>query len=1104
MSSHKLQFKESLTRTTLIKMGFRIAVVIIAVTVVSYWHVMSNLESQVVEQLEEYIVERGQRESILFQLVEENNNVLKKEFISRYQEMSKEYSLPKFNQLFEKWEDGTTRMHSKYFDGIKQPGGLIIENMSGLIVRNANITADLRHRLVIGYEIVSRYGPAWNKTASNLYFMTRENANLVIYWPGTPWNVVAPADTDLTPTEAYYMTDFAHNPHRETLWTGLYLDPVAKKWMVSCVTPIDIKGQHIASVGVDVMLDDLFERTINDHLEGAYNLIFREDARLVAHPEKMADIQKEEGFFNILQSGDQSLIRIFQLVKKMGSKQVVIDNTEGDEYLAVTRIQGPDWYFVTVYPKSLLAHLAFDTASFILFLGLISLLIEITVLFVVLRKQVAKPLHDFLDATEQITKGNFNIKLDVTRQDELGRLANSFNAMAHEVDTREEGLKQVQASLRQANILKDEFLANTSHELRTPLNGIIGIAESLIDGATGQLTEKTKTNLVMIVGSGKRLSALVNDILDFSQLKHKNLELQLKPIGLREIVDIVLALSQSSVGNKPLQLLNTIPVDLPPAQADENRLQQILYNLIGNAIKFTDSGTIEISATVVNQHLEMVVSDTGIGIPEDKLERIFKSFEQAEGSTARKYGGTGLGLAVTKQLVQLHGGKIRVKSTVNQGSQFFLTLPIAEGKSSQLSVNTLSLVQKISPVEVSTLSTSDKVKATSGDKLNILIVDDEPVNLQVLYNYLSLQNYHITQATSGPEALALIDEGLKPDAILLDVMMPKMTGYTVTKKIRERWKADKVPILLLTAKNQVADLVVGFESGANDYLTKPIYKDELLARLKTHLQLKKLKEKTLHLALENERMKTEIEITHRIQQMILPKEEELDQLPNLEIAGFMEPADEVGGDYYDVIQHNGRVLIGIGDVTGHGLESGMLMLMAQAGIRTLLENEEQDAVKFLNSLNGMIFKNAQERLEVDKNLTLSLLEYQPTAQTGGVLRISGHHEDIIVVRNGNLERIDTGDLGFQVGFVEDIAEFVAQIEVTLNLGDLVVLYTDGITEAENKERKEYGIERLCSVVKQNWQQSVKGIRQAVIDDVRQYIDQQKVFDDITLVVFKQK
>ena len=265
---------------------------------------------------------------------------------------------------------------------------------------------------------------------------------------------------------------------------------------------------------------------------------------------------------------------------------------------------------------------------------------------------------------------------------------------------------------------------------------------------------------------------------------------------------------------------------------------------------------------------------------------------------------------------------------------------------------------------------------------------------------------------------------------------------------------------------------------------------------------KEAEETKQKLQLENEHLKTELEVTRRLQQMILPKEQELSEIPNLAIAGFMESADEVGGDYYDVLQQNDRFLIGIGDVTGHGLESGMLMLMAQAGIRTLWEHEETDMVKFFNSLNRMLYKNAQERLEVDKNLTLSLLEYQPTP-TGGVLRISGRHEDILIVRAGQLERINTGDLGFQVGFVDDIAELVKQIEVPLTAGDVVVLYTDGITEAENPQRQEYGIKRLSEVVVQNWQRPVKEIRQAVIADVRQHIGQQKVFDDMTLVVLKQ-
>ena len=1114
MSSNKSQMKGSLTRTTLIKMGFRIAVVIIAVTVVSYWHVMSNLELQVAEQLDKYITERGQRESTLFQLIEESQAIFKKDFISRYKAISHTDPVTKFNQLFEKWDDGTTRTYSKYYSGFKKENGLIAKGLSGFIEKDATITAEHRRSLVIGHDMLAMYGPSWNNIAANVYFMTYGSAvSQNLYWPESAWGLEAETDADLLAEhESIYISIPKHDPKRTTIWTGLYYDNVAKDWMVSCLTPLDINDQHIASVGMDVLLNDLLIRTVNDHLEGAYNLIFREDGRLVAHPDRIDDIQKEGGQFNILQSGDQSLSKIFELVKEHSSDKVVIENSNANEYLAVTKIKGPGWYFVTVYPQSLLANLAFDTAIFILLLGIISLLIEITVLFLVLRNQVAKPLHNFLDATEKVAKGDFNIKLDITRQDELGRLANSFNSMAYEVNSREEGLKRVQESLQQANRLKDEFLANTSHELRTPLNGIIGLAESLIDGVTGKLSDKTKANLVMIVGSGKRLMSLVNDILDFSSIKCKTLDLQLKPIGLRGIVDVVLTMSQPSVINKQVQLVNVISLDLPPVLADENRLQQILYNIIGNAVKFTESGMVEVSAKLVEQYLEITITDTGIGIPENKLKRIFKSFEQAEGSTARNYGGTGLGLAITKQLVELHGGNIWVKSTPSKGSQFFLTLPIAEGKASQLSIESSSLFQVISPIEANLITPDGEVKITSEaktiseDQLNILIVDDEPVNLQVLNNYLFLQDYNIIQASSGLEVLELAEEGFKPDAILLDIMMPKMSGYEVTRKLRERWQSDEVPILLLTAKNQVADLVAGFDSGANDYLTKPISKDELLARLKTHLQLKELKEKTLRLAIENERMKTEIEVTRRIQQMILPKEEELEQIPNLEIAGFMKAADEVGGDYYDVIEHDGRILIGIGDVTGHGLESGMLMLMAQAGIRTLLENEEQNAVKFLNSLNGMVYKNVQERLEVDKNLTLSLLEYQPPLEgkTEGVLRISGYHEDIIIVRNGKLERIKTDDLGFNVGFADDIAEFVNQIQIPLNTGDVVVLYTDGITEAENKNRKEYGVKRLCEMVEQNWQQSAKEIKRIVIDDVWQYIGQHKVFDDITLLVFKQK
>ncbi|MCP2727325.1 SpoIIE family protein phosphatase [Limnofasciculus baicalensis] len=250
---------------------------------------------------------------------------------------------------------------------------------------------------------------------------------------------------------------------------------------------------------------------------------------------------------------------------------------------------------------------------------------------------------------------------------------------------------------------------------------------------------------------------------------------------------------------------------------------------------------------------------------------------------------------------------------------------------------------------------------------------------------------------------------------------------------------------------------------------------------------------------ENIRMKTELDVTRQIQQMILPKASELNGIPGLEIAGFMEPAAEVGGDYYDVLQYEGRVKIGIGDVTGHGLESGVLTIMVQTAVRTLLENNETDPRQFLDVINRTIYNNVQ-RMGSDKNLSLCLLEYHECR-----LYLSGQHEEMILVRaGGNIERIDTIDLGFPIGLEADITDFISEVIIHLHPGDVVVLYTDGITEAEDVNGLQYGLERLCQIVSCNWQESADDIRQAVIQDLRSHIGSHTVYDDITLLILKQK
>lgn len=439
--------------------------------------------------------------------------------------------------------------------------------------------------------------------------------------------------------------------------------------------------------------------------------------------------------------------------------------------------------------------------------------------------------------------------------------------------------RSVVRRLKQLDKLKDEFLANTSHELRTPLNGIVGLAESLVDGAAGPLSHKTKQNLAMIVSSGKRLAGLVDDLLDFAQLKHRGLALNKKIVDINVLVDVVLSLTLPIVGDKPIELVNTVSKSFPKIAADESRLLQVLHNLVGNAVKFTDSGSITVSAELKGEEVVVSVSDTGIGVPENRFEEIFDSFRQLEGAPNRAYGGTGLGLSVTKQLVELHGGTIWVRSELGRGAVFSFSLPLDEEVSTSLGsvlpegdeLNWEALRDNKNDIESDWKSDVEGAASTeavslqqpvkeSADAYHILIVDDEPVNRKVLANYLSLKHYIVHEVRSGMEAITFVKSAPRIDLMLLDIMMPKMSGYETCKIIRQQYSASQLPIILLTARSQISDLVTGFNSGANDFITKPIAKEELLARVHTHLQLRditqhldtKVAERTAELAQKSE------------------------------------------------------------------------------------------------------------------------------------------------------------------------------------------------------------------------------------------------------------
>lgn len=248
---------------------------------------------------------------------------------------------------------------------------------------------------------------------------------------------------------------------------------------------------------------------------------------------------------------------------------------------------------------------------------------------------------------------------------------------------------------------------------------------------------------------------------------------------------------------------------------------------------------------------------------------------------------------------------------------------------------------------------------------------------------------------------------------------------------------------------------------------------------------------------ENTRMSAELEISQRLQRMMLPPDEDLRQIASLDIAGVMEPAAEVGGDYYDVVPHGGGVYFGIGDVTGHGLESGVIAIMVQTAVRTLLASGPYESRTFFDVLNRVIYGNAR-RMNCDRNLTFSLLHYQDRLVT-----ISGQHEEVLVVRsNGVLERHDTLNLGFPLGLVEDISSFICEARVPLRSGDVMVAYTDGITEAINGAGVTFGIERLSEAVRTSHGKPAEAIREAVLSSLHEHIGGQRLLDDISLLVIK--
>ncbi|MDR1482680.1 MAG: sensor histidine kinase, partial [Synergistaceae bacterium] len=364
------------------------------------------------------------------------------------------------------------------------------------------------------------------------------------------------------------------------------------------------------------------------------------------------------GMAQAILKADSARLRLVNEVKHAIKNGETYISSNEDFYTVYIPVQFSSvtnpWSVAVSIPMALVLDNASDIRNYVIMVSVVAVCVIAFILYII-AKNVSRPILELSNTAKVLGEGNFDIEVPLIQSnDEIGSLSKAFKFMAEKINNLIKEMQKYANTLEEKNVylnklneLKDEFLANTSHELRTPINGIIGIVESMIDGATGSLTDEQKYNLAIVSNSGKRLSNMINDILDFTKLKNKEIELRIRPIDLKTIVDTVIVLSKPLIKGKELALIDEIDSDIVAVSADENRLQQILYNLIGNAVKFTEKGYVKVSASVLNDMVAVSVEDTGIGIAEDKFDRIFESFEQVDGSTAREYGGTGLGLSIT-------------------------------------------------------------------------------------------------------------------------------------------------------------------------------------------------------------------------------------------------------------------------------------------------------------------------------------------------------------------------------------------------------------------------------------------------------------------------
>ncbi|MEJ5361320.1 MAG: SpoIIE family protein phosphatase [Spirochaetota bacterium] len=698
----------------------------------------------------------------------------------------------------------------------------------------------------------------------------------------------------------------------------------------------------------------------------------------------------------------------------------------------------------------------------------------------------SRPVEVIINALKKFDEGTTSIQIPVINQkDEIGKLAITTQHLLDMVNLEIKALTQTNMELLRLHKLKDAFLANISYEIKIPLESITHLTNSIIHSYSTGDTAAITSSLEMISNSALRLSYMIDDILDFTRLKNNDIILNKKVVDITGVVNFVISILQPVISSKAISIIIDINKEGTHVIADEQRLQQVLLNIIGNAVKYSQKGTISIATQKHNDNtLAIVVQDSGGGFPEQLLHNIddFGYDSKLEGTP---YGGLGLGLVITKKLIELHNGTISIESIPDKGSTVTLSFPYDEA----IINKELAATQSYTEYTIRPSDKDEHFPASQFEKSQgfIYIVDDDPVNVKILYDMLTDAGYYVEFSHDESGLFSILHQDKLPDIVLLDTILPGTSAFQVCEKIRKRYSLYELPIIIITSKHRTQEIITAFRIGANDYLSKPINKDELIARITNLIALKKSVEEHNEFVM----IKHEIRLAHEIHSSVVVQD--IPRIQFMDIAYAYIPTREMGGDFYDVIKiDEEKTGIMIADVTGHGIPAALVCAMLKMAFANNKELAQHPA-QLLSTLNKDLSNNIKE------NYITAAYAFIDTKNKTVTVSSAGHWPPLLIKKNGSI--FNNWAKGFPIGWIEDVK--YEETITTYSPGDKFLLYTDGILEARNPDNKIFGFEMLVEYINSNYRTEPQAFINGLIHTLYTWgkMNQSDSFnDDVTIIL----